>query len=119
MERTILVVDDEQGYRDLLSMDLSEVSYTVLTAGGGPEALDILKKEKVDLVITDMKMPKMDGLDVVIAGRQLRPDLPFILMTGFAMEERVLEALKKGASACLRKPFQMVELQIAIKKALN
>ena len=118
MGKTILVVDDEQGYRDLLCMELSDQGYTVLTAGGGPEALEILKREKTDLIITDMKMPKMDGLDVVIASRRLRPGIPIILMTGYAVEERVQEALTRKASVCLRKPFQLTELETALQTVI-
>lgn len=118
MINTILIVDDEQGYRDLLHMELSDQGYLVLTAAGGPEALEILKKENVGLIITDMKMPKMDGLEVLIAGRQLRPGIPVILMTGYAVEERVQEALSRKASVCLRKPFQMSELHTALQTAL-
>lgn len=110
MSKTILIVDDEQGYRDLLSMELSDHGYAVFTACGGPEALEILQRVKVDLIITDMKMPKMDGLDVVIASRKLFPGIPIILMTGYAVEERVQEALARKASACLRKPFNIGEL---------
>ncbi|MBI4655816.1 MAG: response regulator [Elusimicrobia bacterium] len=116
--KTILIVDDEQGYRDLLHRALSEQGYTVLVAAGGPEALDILKRDEVDIIITDMKMPKMDGLDVVIASRQLRPDIPIILMTGYAVEERVQEALARKASICLQKPFQMKELETALQSFL-
>lgn len=115
MSKTILVIDDEQGYRDLLNMELSEQGYTVLLASGGPEALEILGKKEVDIIITDMKMPKMDGLDVVIASRQLRPGIPIILMTGYAVEERVEEALSRKASVCLRKPFQIKELETALQ----
>ncbi|HBB67709.1 MAG: hypothetical protein A2X28_10135 [Elusimicrobia bacterium GWA2_56_46] len=115
MNKTILLVDDEQGYRDLLYMELSDRGYAVLTAEGGAEALEILKREEVDLIITDMKMPKMDGLDVLIAGRQLRPGIPVVLMTGYAVEERVQEALARKASVCLRKPFQIEELETALQ----
>jgi len=118
INKTILLVDDEQGYRDLLYMELSDRGYGVLTAGGGPEALEILQREEVDIIITDMKMPKMDGLDVVIASRQLRPGIPIILMTGYAIEGRVQEALALKASVCLRKPFQIEELETALRAAL-
>jgi CheY-like chemotaxis protein len=118
MDKTILVIDDEQGYRDLLFMELSDQGFTVISAANGFEALDILKREKVNLIITDMKMPKMDGLDVVIASRQLRPGIPIVLMTGYAVEERVQEALSRKASACLHKPFQFAELETAMRVAL-
>jgi len=116
MDKAILVVDDEQGYLDLLHLELSDQGYTVMTAVGGSEALEILKKEEVDLIITDMKMPKMDGLDLVIASRQLRPGIPIILMTGYAVEERVQEALARKAGVCLRKPFNISELISLVEK---
>ena len=119
MDKTILIVDDEQGYRDLLHMELSDQGYTVLTAASGPEALEILKREGVALIITDMKMPKMDGLDVVIASRRLRPGIPIILMTGYAIEERVQEALTRKASVCLRKPFNINELTDLVKTTVS
>jgi len=115
MGKTILIIDDEPGYRELLHMELSDQGYTILTAAGGHEALEILGREEVDLIITDMKMPKMDGLDVVIASRRLHPGIPIILMTGYAMEERVQEALARKASVCLRKPFNISELTDLLK----
>ncbi len=119
MPKTILIVDDEQGYRDMLNIDLSNRGFNVLTASGGQEAMEILKEKEVDLIIADMKMPKMDGLDVVIAGRKIRPGIPILLMTGYAVEERVQEALKMKASACLRKPFQITELETALQAVLS
>ena len=118
MNTTILIIDDEQGYRDLLSMELADQGYNALTASGGAQALEILKNEAVDVIITDMKMPKMDGLDVVIASRRLRPGIPIILMTGYAVEERVEEALSRKASTCLRKPFQAEELGAALEAVI-
>lgn len=114
MIKTILVVDDEQGYRDLLQMELSAQGYTVLTAPGGLEAMAILKKENVDIIITDMKMAHMDGLDIVLAGRQLRPGIPVILMTGYEAGERVQKVLAQKSSAYLRKPFQLKDLETAM-----
>lgn len=116
--KTILVVDDELGYRDMLRMDLSARGYGVFTAGNGLEAMEILKKEKINLVVTDMKMPQMDGLDTVIAIKKSHPALPIVLMTGYAVEDRVEKALSLKASACLKKPFAIEDLTAAIQTAL-
>jgi len=105
MAKAILVVDDEVGYREMIQMDLSDRGFNAFTAQGGAEALEILKKEKIDLVVTDMKMPKMDGLDTVKAIKKNHPGLPIVLMTGYAVEDRVEKALQLKAAACLRKPL--------------
>lgn len=118
MTNTILVVDDELGYRDMLQMDLTGQGFNVFTAGGGLEALEILKKKKIDLVVTDMKMPDMDGLDTVIAIKKNHPGIPIILMTGYAVEDRVQTALQLKATACLKKPFDIEELAAVIQTAL-
>ena len=115
MIKTILVVDDEQGYRDLICMELSGQGDTVLTACDGLEAMEIMTREKVNLVITDMKMPKLDGLGTVKAIKRSYPGTPIILMTGYAMEDEVKEALSLKASFCLRKPFDISELNSVVK----
>lgn len=108
--KVVLVVDDETGYRDMIQYELAKFGYNILTAASGPEALELVRDHKVDLVLTDMKMSPMDGLDTVIAIRKLQPDMPIVLMTGYAIEERVTEALQRKASTCLRKPFNVDEL---------
>lgn len=118
MAKTILVVDDEVGYREMIQMDLSDRGFNAFTAPGGAEALEILKKEKIDLVVTDMKMPKMDGLDTVKAIKKNHPGIPIVLMTGYAVEERVEKALQLKATACLRKPFDIEDLTTVISAAL-
>jgi len=112
--KTILVVDDELGYRQMIHMDLTGQGFNVLMASGGFEALEILKKETVDLVLTDMKMPKMDGLDVVVAVKKNHPGIPIVLMTGYAVEDRVEKALSLKAAICLKKPFALEDLTAAI-----
>lgn len=118
MAKTILVVDDEVGYREMIQMDLSDRGFNAFTAQGGAEALEILKKEKIDLVVTDMKMPKMDGLDTVKAIKKNHPGVPIVLMTGYAVEDRVEKALQLKATACLRKPFDIEDLTTVISAAL-
>lgn len=115
---TILVIDDELGYREMMQMDLGDQGFRVLSAEGGAQALELLKGEKVDLVLTDMKMPHMDGLDTILAIKKLDPGIPIVLMTGFAMEDRVRRALELAPTACLKKPFMIEELASVIHAAL-
>ena len=111
MSKTILIIDDETGYRVLLSSDLSRLGYTVLTAASGPDALKVLDENQVDMIITDMKMSPMDGLDTVVAIRKAHPNVPIVLMTGYALEERVQEAMSHKINTCLRKPFGIHEMR--------
>ncbi|MBI4397174.1 MAG: response regulator [Elusimicrobia bacterium] len=119
MQKTILVIDDEPGYLDLLAFELSRRGFFVLTAPNGLEALDILEKERPDLIITDMRMPVMDGLDTVISIREKHADLPIILVTGFSTEERVQRVLAYQATSYLKKPFELEMLMEAIQKHLS
>lgn len=111
MSKTILIIDDEPGYRALLSSDLSRLGYIVLTAGSGPDALKVLDENRVDMIITDMKMSPLDGLDTVVAIRKAHPNVPIVLMTGYALEERVQAAMGYKVNTCLRKPFGIQEMR--------
>src|SRR5690348_6714003 len=91
----ILVIDDEQGIRDLLSNELSALGYHVLTASNGLEGLEMLKKESCQLVISDVKMPKMDGLQVLQGVKKLDPDTEVILITGYGTVENAVTAMKR------------------------
>lgn len=112
--KTVLVIDDEPGYRALLSSDLVKAGYEVLTASSGPDALKLLNVKKVDIIITDMKMSPMDGLDTIMAVKKLFPQLPFVIMTGYALEERVGQAMSYKPSSCLRKPFEIQEMRLTV-----
>lgn len=116
---TILVVDDELGYRDLLHTELAVHGYNVLSAADGVEALEILKKEKVDLVITDIRMPRMDGIDTLFAIRQSFPRLPVILMTGYAVGDKAERTVELRIATCLKKPFDTGELADIVKAHLG
>lgn len=116
--RRILVVDDELGYREMLQFDLMKQGYSVVTAGDGQAALAVLEKETVDLVVTDMKMPKMDGLMTVMEIRKKYPSLPVVLMTGYAAEDSLRRALEFTATASVRKPFNIKDLNAAVQQLL-
>ncbi len=115
----ILVVDDERSMRDFLSIMLKKAGYDVTTAVDGEEAVNILHKDIFDLVITDLKMPKVDGLQVLKTVKELSPDTVVIVITAFASTETTVEAMKEGAYDYITKPFQNDEMKIRIKKALE
>ncbi len=115
---TILVVDDEKNYLLVLSEILQDEGYEVLTAQGGPEALEIQKSSDLDLILTDMKMPGMDGIELLENIKALDPDLPVIMMTAHGTVDKAVEAMQKGAYSYILKPFDNERLTIYVKKAV-
>ena len=115
----ILVVDDEQGWRDLLSLELSSEDCEVLTASNAEEALKLLHRQSFDLIITDARMPgPLDGIDLIKTYRDEYPGQKAIFITGYAVEEKIEQALEEGTVLCLKKPFQSEELLSAIQGLL-
>jgi excisionase family DNA binding protein len=115
----ILVVDDEASIRDLLSKTLALAEYEVDLAPDGRSALDRLRITPYDLLITDLKMPGVDGLTVIREGRRLRPDIPVIIITGYSTEASAIEAVNLGVSGYLTKPFRVPRVLAAAAKALG
>ncbi len=115
---TILIVDDEKNYLTILSAVLEEEGYEVLTALGGQEALEIYKTSDLDLVVTDMKMPEMDGIELLENIKQLDPDLPVMMMTAHGTVDKAVEAMQKGAYTYILKPFDNERLTIYVNKAI-
>src|SRR3970282_295824 len=101
----ILVVDDEKSMRDLLSITLEKDAYDVLTAAGGEPAIEALHRESVDAVITDLRMPKVDGLQVLRVAKEISPDTAVIVITAVASTETAVEAMKLGAYDYITKPL--------------
>ncbi|MEW6260048.1 MAG: sigma-54 dependent transcriptional regulator [Thermodesulfobacteriota bacterium] len=116
---TILIVDDEKNYTRILSAVLQEEGYETLTASSGREALDLLHSADVNLVITDMKMPGMDGIELLESIKVDHPDLPIIVMTAFGTIEKAVEAMQKGAFTYIQKPFDNDRLIVFVQKALE
>ncbi len=116
---TILIVDDEKHYPMILGQVLEEEGYASLTATSGMEALDILNSQLIDLVLTDVKMPGMTGIDLLEKIKQIKPDLPVIIMTAFGSVEKAVEAMHKGAYTFILKPFENEALIAHIAKALS
>ena len=115
----ILVVDDEQGLRDVLSIMLKRAGYAVTVASDGDEAIAQVQKEIFDLVITDLKMPRVGGLEVLKAVKAASPDTVVLMITAFASADSAVEAMKHGAYDYLTKPFQVDEVQLIIRNAIE
>ncbi|MCW8799373.1 MAG: sigma-54 dependent transcriptional regulator [Desulfobacter sp.] len=115
----ILIVDDEKHYPMIIGEVLSEEGYTPFTASSGMEAIDILTTQPIDLVLSDVKMPGMSGIDLLEKAKQIKPDLPVIIMTAFGSVEKAVEAMHKGAYTFILKPFENEALIAHIAKALS
>jgi excisionase family DNA binding protein len=115
----VLVVDDEATIRDLLSKTLALAEYDVDIAPDGRTALERLRMIPYDLLITDLKMPGVDGLTVIREARRLKADLPVIIITGFSNEASAIEAVNLGVSGYLTKPFRVPRVLAAASKALG
>ncbi|MDQ3258752.1 MAG: sigma-54 dependent transcriptional regulator, partial [Acidobacteriota bacterium] len=115
----ILIVDDEQGMRQLLSLVFGRANHLVRAAESGRRALDMLRAEPADLIISDVKMPDLDGIEMLRAVREFLPDVAVIMMTAFATVEAAREAFKLGADDFIQKPFDIDELKLIVEKALE
>lgn len=116
---TILIVDDEKHYRLILSEVLEEEGYHSFTAASGMEALDLLKSQIIDVVLTDVKMPGMTGIDLLEKIKEINPELPVIIMTAFGSVEKAVEAMQKGAYTFILKPFENEALIAHIAKSIS
>ncbi len=115
----VLVVDDEASIRDLLSKTLALAEYDVDLAPDGRTAVERLRILPYDLLITDLKMPGVDGLAVIREARRLKADIPVIIITGFSTEASAIEAVNLGVSGYLTKPFRVPRVLAAAAKALG
>lgn len=115
---TVLIIDDERPIRSSLRDILEYEDYKVLDADNGAEGLNILKKEKIDLVLCDIKMNKMDGMEVLSSAKEFT-DVPFIMISGHGTIETAVEAARKGAFDFLEKPLDLNRLLITVRNALE
>ena len=115
----VLVVDDEQSMRELLAIMLRQVGYDVTVADGGEAAIKALETDAFDLVITDLRMRKADGLAVLRAAKEHSPRTVVLVVTAFASTETAVEAMKLGAYDYVTKPFKLEELKLTIANALE
>jgi DNA-binding NtrC family response regulator len=119
MPGRILVVDDEQSMCDFMEIMLKKEGYDVTTSTSGHEAIQITASENFDLVIADIMMPELSGMDLLRKVKKSRPDLDFIMMTAFASVDTAIEAMKEGALDYITKPFRIDEIKLIIDKSVN
>ena len=115
----LLIVDDEQGIRQLLTLVFGRAGHKVRAAENGRQAMALLREEPVDLIVSDIKMPDMGGIELLQQARELLPDVAVIMMTAFATIETAREAFKLGADDFVQKPFDVDELKLVVAKALE
>ncbi len=116
---TILIVEDEAKMRRLLELNLSEEGMATFSAGDAEEGLKILGRESIDLILTDFKLPGMNGLEFLKAIRKINVEVPVILMTAYGSVEAAVEAMRNGASNYVMKPFPLEEITLVIRKELD
>src|SRR5205085_11390867 len=115
----ILIVDDQEMMRDSLAATLAREGHEVFAAGDGPLAVTRLSAQKFDLMISDLKMPKMTGIELLAEAKKLRPEMPVVLMTAFATVQTAVEAMKLGAYDYIQKPFDGEEIKILVERTLE
>jgi two-component system response regulator AtoC len=115
----ILVIDDDPGIREYLEALASRHGYDVFTVGDGEKALESLDDTRPDIVTLDVVLPGIDGLETLRLLKQRLPDVPVIMLSGHGQARTIVEAMRRGASDFLRKPFEVEELELAFQKALE
>ncbi len=118
MSKKILIVDDSESIREIVSFTLENAGYTVLTANDGQDALKFLNGDKIDLIITDLHMPVMDGIELIKKVRQNETYkyIPILFLTTESQTEKKIEAKNAGATGWIIKPFMPAKLIEAVKK---
>jgi two-component system response regulator AtoC len=115
----VLVIDDDPGVRDYMEALVSRQGYQVFPAADGEEALGMLETAQPDLITLDVVLPGMDGLETLKQLKQRLPDVPVVMLSGHGQARNIVEAMRRGASDFLRKPFEVEELELAFQKALE
>jgi DNA-binding NtrC family response regulator len=116
---TILIIEDEAKMRRLLELNLGEDGFKTLAAGDAESGLKSLASEPVHLVLTDLKLPGMTGLDFLRAAKETNPAIPIVVMTAFGSVETAVEAMKAGATDYVLKPFSLAEMRMVVHKELD
>jgi two-component system response regulator PilR (NtrC family) len=115
----VLVVDDEENIREVLSNYLESMNYEVQTAEDGQDALDKYRKGDFDLIISDLLMPNIDGLELLKRIRNIDKEVIFLMITGYPSIETAVDAIKKGAYDYITKPFHMEDVKLRIERAFE
>ena len=121
MSKTILAVDDSRSIRDMVRFALEPLGYEIIEAEDGVEGLERLGSARVDLVITDLNMPNMDGIEFIAAVRREEryAGLPMVMLTTEGQAEKMREGKRAGASGWIVKPFNELQLELTVKKFLG
>ncbi len=120
MRAILLIVDDEQEIRDMLSRRYRFRDYQVFTAADGVEALKLMDDQKIDVIISDIMMPNMDGIELLRSIRQLYPMMHTIMITGQVSQENILSCMRHGAATCVFKPLDdLTELDQSVEAAVS
>jgi two-component system NtrC family response regulator len=114
----VLIVDDEPRYRRVVELLLEGEGYRISTAGGGAEALEMLTRDAVDVVLTDLQMPRVDGLAVLARAAEVDPDLPVIVFTAYGTVRSAVDAMRRGAFDYVEKPFDDDTLRLQVARAV-
>ncbi|MHB8809234.1 MAG: sigma-54-dependent transcriptional regulator, partial [Desulfobulbaceae bacterium] len=113
----ILIVDDEPSMREFLRILLEKDGHAVHTAATGTAAIDLVTSHDFDLIISDIRMPGMNGLELLAETKKRRPELPVIMITAYASPDDAVKAMKEGAFDYITKPFKVEEIKRVIKSA--
>ena len=117
--KRILIVDDEANVRVVFSDVLRKENYIVKVAEDGPQAIKAVDEETFDLALVDLRMPRMDGIEVLENIKKRKPQIPVLIYTGYGSVTTAVEAMRKGAVDYLNKPFSPEDLKSCIRKALE
>lgn len=117
--KNVLIVDDDPDVLNMLERMLKNLEYNTFIAANGEIAIDVIHENKIDVVVSDLVMPEMDGMELLKRVKSQKRDIPFVMITGHPTIETAVEAIKKGAYDYLTKPFQVEEVQIKIDRALE
>ncbi|MDP2156337.1 MAG: response regulator, partial [Nitrospirota bacterium] len=116
---SVIVVDDDPDVLKMTSLLLNKRGYSTFPCGSAGEALEVLQKNKIDVVLTDIMMPEISGIELLERIHSIDPDIPVILITGFADLTKAIEAIKKGAFDFITKPYETAYLTHSIEKAVS
>ena len=119
MENRILVVDDDPLLRDFLAETLNRTGYSVSLASTGEEALEKIRKEDCDIILSDVRMPNMDGMELLKTAKTSLPDAKVVMMTAYGTVQNAVEAMKLGAFDYVMKPFSIDEIELVLKRAIE
>jgi two-component system, NtrC family, response regulator AtoC len=117
--KRILVVDDQASMREMLADLLDMMGHEAIAVEGGPQALQILATSKIDLVITDLNMPEMDGMELMMQIKERNPKLPVIIITGYGTFHTEKKVLSNGANGYIPKPCTIHRVQETVTAALS